>query len=463
VKVKRFEESDFGATLRMDQAHRTEAACLLEQGASFPRRIGLKPIMASGDPIFAGFKHGAFSLYFGDSPIYHFDLEGRWQRAFVDGTHYLKGLDGTIYTIDRLREGPNLVLNRGTLSRAAGAEFDERVRATALQLITGLAESRIERVEPASTNARSIPARDLHGFLERIGSWDARAWSEHRDRYAAIFRPLAFLPPECQNAVVVQATTGQSTGREFGGSPVAELIARSPGEFAQHVRDVSALWGRRLLQSRVIFLAGSDVLHRPVDYVREYLAAIGRAFRIKPRAKASALSQDEEGEREPRFDGVHAFVDRSDGPLPDRAGWGDLAARGLVRVSFGVESGDPVVRSLYRKGWVNDDFRAILSNVKAAGLGVSVLTLVGAGGAERAGLHVEQTARLIDSLELEKGDFVFLLDENEICDRNAVPEGLALPQGAPWIEQQAKLKEALAPLKKRGIKVLPYTVEKQWT
>ena len=102
----------------MAQDHPTEAACLLEQGASYRRRIGLKPIAAPGDPIFAGFKHGAFSLYFGDAPIYHFDLEGRWQRAFVDGTHYLKGLDATVHAIDRVREGPNLVLKRRTLADA---------------------------------------------------------------------------------------------------------------------------------------------------------------------------------------------------------------------------------------------------------------------------------------------------------------------------------------------------------
>ena len=100
----------------MAQDHPTEAACLLEQGASYRRRIGLKPVATTGDPIFAGFKHGAFSLYFGDAPIYHFDLEGRWQRAFVESTHYLKGLDATIHAIDRVREGPNLVLKRRTLA-----------------------------------------------------------------------------------------------------------------------------------------------------------------------------------------------------------------------------------------------------------------------------------------------------------------------------------------------------------
>ncbi len=89
------------------------------------------------------------------------------------------------------------------------------------------------------------------------------------------------------------------------------------------------------------------------------------------------------------------------------------------------------------------------------------MTLVGAGGIERAGSHVEQTCRLITSLELGPGDFVFLLDENELHDRQQAPPGLTLLQEPAWSEAQTRLKEALAPLKKRGVKVLPYTLEKQ--
>ena len=62
-------------------------------------------------------------------------------------------------------------------------------------------------------------------------------------------------------------------------------------------------------------------------------------------------------------------------------------------MSLGVESGDPGVRSLYRKSWNDDELRSTVAELKAAGLGVSVLTLVGAGGVERADEHVQYTAR----------------------------------------------------------------------
>ena len=72
----------------MTQPQPTEAACLLQGGALVLHRVGLLPSSDSADLLFAGFKKGAFSLYFGDQPIYHFDLEGRWQCAFIDGSHY---------------------------------------------------------------------------------------------------------------------------------------------------------------------------------------------------------------------------------------------------------------------------------------------------------------------------------------------------------------------------------------
>ena len=86
-------------------AHETEAACLLRTGALYRTRAGLLPAQGGSDLVFVGFKKGAFSIYFGDAPIYHFDLEGRWQRAYIESTHYLKSLDTTVHAIDARARG----------------------------------------------------------------------------------------------------------------------------------------------------------------------------------------------------------------------------------------------------------------------------------------------------------------------------------------------------------------------
>src|SRR5207244_2531738 len=126
---------------------------------------------------------------------------------------------------------------------------------------------------------------------------------------------------------------------------------RTRAEFERHAREVADLWGRRLLQSRVVFLAGSDLLHRPSDEIAAYLDALGRTFPIQPIADRQADRRAEIDEAAPRLDGIHAFLDDFNPPLPDRTAWSQLAAGGLTRVSLGIESGDPEIRRVYRKRW----------------------------------------------------------------------------------------------------------------
>src|SRR5262245_59184452 len=160
-------------------AGRTEAECLFETGVLYGTRVLLRP--ASGDPVFAGFKPGAFSAYFGDAPIFHYDRDGRWQRAYVDGLHYLKGLDGTVQTIDRVRERENLVLKRRTLSFAEAAAADATARATALDLGNSLDNGRLSPSGPPP-KGRLLAVEDLRAFLGRVARWDAAAWFAHREK-----------------------------------------------------------------------------------------------------------------------------------------------------------------------------------------------------------------------------------------------------------------------------------------
>ncbi len=446
----------------MADGHLSEAACLIEQGATYRRRVGLQPLRGHGDPVFAGFKPGAFAIYFGDAPYFHFDLEGRWQRAFVDGTHFLKALDGSVQSIDRVREGPNLVLKRNTLSDTAAGDFDSQVRSMALALIGDLDAAKLGRVEPSSPKAIPLSPDELREFLERISQWDTAAWLAHRVRYAAAYGPMPFLPPECLTAVVLQATLSPAV--EFGsGRPrAAQPYRRTLDEFRQHARQVAALWGRRLLQSRTIFLAGSDVLRLPEDDVVAYLTAIREVFPIEADGPKRGRDRTvDSGEAIPRFEGVHAFLDDFARGCPPRESWAAFAALGLVRVSVGMVSGDREVRLLYDQGWSDEDFRATFADLKSAGIGASVLTLAGAGGIEHAESHVARTVALITSLDLRSGDFVFLLNENELCDPIGERAALSPLADAAWQQEQNKLKEALAGLKDRKVKVLPYTMEKQ--
>ncbi|MDR3633570.1 MAG: hypothetical protein P4L84_07020 [Isosphaeraceae bacterium] len=427
----------------------TEAACLLESGALYAKRLILKAIPDS--PIFAGFKTGAFSLYFGDAPIFHFDLEGRWQRAYASGLHYLKGLDGSVQTIDRVREGKNLVLKRRTLGYAEASDFDASVRTTALELLDMLGARTLERVGPPA-GAEPVTDDELKSFLERIVTWDSAAWFSHRERYLDTYGHLPFLPPDCPHAVILQATLGHAGGRAFGLGHAHEHDVRSAGEFEQHARAVAKLLGRRLEQCKGVFLAGADALRRPESEVTGFLETIRTVFGTTARNEDAAA--------------VHSFLDGPPGPGPERSGWRRYADLGLRRVTVGVESGSPEVRALYGKTWQNGDLRSLVADLKAAGIGVGLLAIVGAGGIENAERHLGATVALLNELEVGPGDLISLVDARELAGGEALgahgePLFSALT-GAAWSGQLSALKSGLSPLRSsRGAKVVPYSLEKQ--
>jgi hypothetical protein len=442
-------------------AQTSEAACLLQTGALYTRRLGLRS--PSGDLIFAGFKRGAFSLYFGDEPIYHFDLEGRWQRAYIQGIHYRKGLDTAIDAIDRVREDANLVLRRRSPSFAEAADLDDAIRSVALNLIEGLDSGRWEPADPPA-QVRGISRDELREMLERISRWDTAAWFAHRERYLGTYGPLPFLPPDCPNAVVLQATLGHARGRAFGEADPAEPYVRSASEFAEHARQVASLYGRRLSQTRNLFLAGRDLLRLSVDQVAADLAIVADTFPIDP--TLARKSPRERPEDAATLDGIVAFLEEFAPPHLDRDDWARLRGLHLDRVALGVESGASEVRALYGKTWEEDDLRSTVADLKSARIAISLLILAGAGGLEHAERHVSATADLLGGLDLGAGDFVYLLDIEEVGGPSARgrlgEKGLTALDSAAIVDQQARLKGTLSPLMKpKGAKVLPYSLEKQ--
>ena len=107
---------------------------------------------------------------------------------------------------------------------------------------------------------------------------------------------------------------------------------------------MAELWGQRLLQSRSLFLAGSDVLCQPVETIARLPGCDRAGVSDRSRSHTVRVNRRPETKTTPRLDGVHAFLDDFARPRPDGAGWRELAARGLSRVSLGVESGSQEVR-----------------------------------------------------------------------------------------------------------------------
>ena len=456
-------------------AHLTEAACLIEQGAMFPRRQGFRD--PAGSTVLIGFKPGACSIYFDDAPIYHFDLEGRWQRAFIEadlsapdtpknlagvpGTHFLKSLDTSTVGLVRVREGNEIKIQRRTLGYAETVDLDESIRSMAMTLHARIASGELQPVAPPSegrTAGKAVDTADLLDFLERIADRNSSAWSGQKQQFMGTFGPLPMSPPGSPGLMVIQATMGDVSEPPigFGGAKTTSIHVRTDEEFQKHLQQVISLWGRRLPQARGIYLAGSDLLHQPMPAVLDYLDQISEAFSdstidIQTRVIDPPLT--------PQKTDIMLMTHRLDGPPPTVEMLFEYRKRGVTHLTIGVESLNETVRRTYGRSWTNQDLAQWIQNTKEAGLRVSMVLLVGAGGANQTEDQAETVSTMSD-LPWSEGTVIYLLDAAETVEQQALQNrGIAENNAAALHLMRAELATALKSMK---VKVAHYTLEKDW-
>jgi hypothetical protein len=455
-------------------AHLTEAACLIEQGAMFPRRQGFRD--PAGSTVLMGFKPGACSIYFDDAPIYHFDLEGRWQRAFIEadlsapdtpknlagvpGTHYLKSLDTSTVGLMRVREANEIKIQRRTLGYAETVDLDESIRSMAMTLHARIASGELQPVAPPSegrTAGKAVDTADLLDFLERIADRDSSAWSGQKQQFMGTFGPLPMSPPGSPGLMVIQATMGDVSEPAigFGGARTTPIHVRTDEEFKKHLQQVVSLWGRRLPQARGIYLAGSDLLHQPMPVVLNYLDQISEAI---SGSSIDILARVIDPVQRPQKSDISLMTHRLDGPAPTVEMLEEYRKRGVTHLTIGVESLNQPVRRTYGRSWTNQDLVQWIQNAKEASLPLSMVLLIGAGGIDQPEDQAE-TISVLDELPWSEGTVIYLLDAAETVDGTPNEPSIAESNAAALHSMRAELATALKP---RKVKVAHYTLEKDW-
>jgi len=456
-------------------AQLTEAACLIEQGAMFPRRMGFRD--STGGTVLIGFKPGACSIYFDDEPIYHFDLEGRWQRAFigsdttlpdvpknlagVPGTHYLKALGTSTTALVRLRADKEIKIHRKFLNFAETVDLDDHVRNMAMTLHARIATGELQPVPPPSEGRKAgapVRVEELLDFLERIADWDAAAWLRQKERFEGTFGLLPMNPPVCPGPVVFQATLGDSSPDAigFGGAASTPLYVRDDQEFQKHVQEVVHLWGRRLPQARGLYLAGSDLLSQPMPAVLAYLERIAHVLADSTVDIAGRLIDPP---RTPQKHDIHLMTHRLNAPVPTVEMLTEYSRRGLAMITLGVESVNQEIRSLYERTWTNADLSEWLTRAAEAQVPVNLVLLVGAGGSRQCETATE-VADALDQIPLAAGTVIYLLDAADTAEELFKARVGISPNNAAALNE---MKEALlARLKPKQVKVAHYTLDKEW-
>ena len=257
-------------------------------------------------------------------------------------------------------------------------------------------------------------------------TWDPAAWFARKEQYVRIYGTrLSFIPPDAQNAIVLQPFNGD-------GSP------RNADEFAAHCRDVSKFLRRRVIQASTAFLDDVSSLRRPVAEILTNLDAIATVFPVRDDPRP-IMPRDLPTDRA-SLSGIDLAFEfwHDGGALPDLEGWRAIASHRVRRVT-----------ASFRNEGVGDDSTASIVDAKAAGIAVSVVLPHGPGDRERPMALVD----LVDAMPLGRGDSVYLMEV----------QGEDAPSQVEVQRQRESLKSRLAPTRERGAKIADYNPAKQWS
>jgi len=267
-----------------------------------------------------------------------------------------------------------------------------------LSTCAGLARRLADAVSAGRVEWATPPTDDaLLTILDRASRFDAGAARADRRRFELIYGRVGILPPDQYLALVLQATQGCSfnscTFCDFYlGQP---FRVRSPQQFKEHARAVRAYLGESLPLRRTVFLGEANALAVPLGRLAPLLEIAREEFDGRP---------------------VHAFLDAFSGARKSAEEFHAMAALGLERVNVGLESGhDPLLRFVRKAGRAWNAVETVAA-LKAAGVAVSVIVLIGLGGDRYAAEHVADTVTALNAMPLGRGDILYFSDLTEHPD-----------------------------------------------
>ncbi len=212
------------------------------------------------------------------------------------------------------------------------------------------------------------------------------------------------------------------------GPPLPEAHPRGlPGA---HPAVLSLLGQGRLLR-RGVFLADGNALAL-AEPLLPLLEEVGRAFPGEP---------------------VLGFLDLFTGLKKEASWWRRLRLLGLRRVYLGLETGHPPLLALLRKPGHPKEALPLVRTLKAAGLSLGVILMVGAGGKAFQEAHFRESLALLSQLPLGPEDLVYLSPFQEDPHTPYARLGLA-----PLQDLEGELKTWMRALRALGLRAGRYDI-----
>ncbi|HEX2906146.1 MAG TPA: radical SAM protein [Phototrophicaceae bacterium] len=355
-----------------------------------------------------------------EASVFSYDYAGRLWTAFLDGIAYRRGLDGKMVAKRRL---PGEERERRWLSGDEACAIEARARQQVFELYAAIQDGTTALNDP-------LPPAGRVGF-EQIAAFDQVRSQADAAQYGQVYKPVGILPPDQYMAVVVQATEGCSfnTCNFCSFYKDRPFRIKNPAEFRSHAQAVRDFLGAGLSLRRTIFLGDANALVVPMPKLLPLVEVVQEVFDV------GALG------------GLYAFLDGFSGEKKTADDYRRLAERGLKRVYLGLESGnDALLAFLKKPGKPEDGIQAVRA-MKAGGVAVGVIVLLGAGGQTYAVAHIADTIRVLNAMELDENDIVYfselVVGEDVPYAREAYQAGLQPLSAAERVAQGEAIEDGL--------------------
>jgi radical SAM superfamily enzyme YgiQ (UPF0313 family) len=187
-----------------------------------------------------------------------------------------------------------------------------------------------------------------------------------------------YRPPSEAHSFILQATVGCS----WNACTYCDMYrakrfrVRELSETLEDIQEARRLFGDRVDK---VFVADGDALVLGMEHWNAILKACREAFPRLRRVSAYATAMN--------------LLDKTPEQLAE------LRHMGLSQLYIGPESGDDVTLKRIAKGATFDDHVRAAAAAHAAGMKLSVIFLLGAGGVERSQVHARESARLASAMD----------------------------------------------------------------
>lgn len=352
-------------------------------------------------------KRDATTVSINTVPSFTFDLKGRLVGGFNAGHTYRRTLDHRIIEKTSLAQPQGHGRQRRELAANEVADLVEVAYGYGRRVYHALEANTFTVLD--STVDQDVWFPRGRQALADISRMDQAALEADAQAFLAVYDPIGILPPDQYRALALQATQGCSynkctfcsfyRGRAF-------RIKTLP-QFQAHIDAVKAFHGPALPLFRSIFLGEANAIIAPQRLLIPMLEMINQQFDMVPAYLVGSERDAWKLGHPYAFDGVYAFVSALDALRKTAQDLTDLRDLGLRRVYIGLESGDEaLLRFLSKPNTATQALEAV-HTIKAGGVAVGIVVMLGVGGTQYAANHVAHTIDILNAMNLDGDDLLY--------------------------------------------------------